>query len=123
MTSCSLLLTHARVLTMDPQRRVTDDGFVAITDDRIVGVGPMDACDWEATERTLDVAGHAVLPGFVNAHTYSLDLLLRGGVSDDRGLYDWLANIVDPGCAAYTDDDISLATTLFSLEAIRSAPF
>jgi 5-methylthioadenosine/S-adenosylhomocysteine deaminase len=119
MAHCSLLVTNAVVVTMDPERRVLDPGYVAVDGDRIVAVGPQEDCGFEA-ERVIDAAGHAVLPGFVNAHTHSLDLLLRGGLCDDRGLYDWLTNIVDPGCGAYEPEDVDTATRMYCLEALRS---
>lgn len=119
MPHCSLLFTDAIVATMDADRRVLASGFVAVDGDRIVAVGPQDECTFEA-DRVVDAHGHAVLPGFVNAHTHSLDLLLRGGLCDDRGLYDWLTNIVDPGCGAYEPDDVRTATQMYCLEAVRS---
>jgi cytosine/adenosine deaminase-related metal-dependent hydrolase len=117
---CSLLFTDAIVVTMDPRRSVHSPGYLAIDGDRIVGVGPQAECPYDSADRIVDAAGGAVLPGFVNAHTHSLDLLLRGGLSDDRGLYDWLTNIVDPGCGAYLPEDIDTAVRMFSLEALRS---
>ena len=35
-----ILITGGAVITMDPQRRVIEDGAVAIEADRIVAVGP-----------------------------------------------------------------------------------
>jgi len=120
MRPCTVLVRHGDVVTMDPFRRVIADGYVAVDGDRIVGVGPDHTCDFEASGETIDASHHAVLPGFVNAHTHSTDLLLRGGVCDDRRLYDWLVNVVDPGCRAYRDEDLATATELFCLEALRS---
>lgn len=119
MPPCSLLITNATVVTMDPTRRVLDPGLVAVDGDRIVAVGEQARCGWTA-DRTIDAAGKAVVPGFVNAHTHSLDLLLRGGVCDDRTLYDWLTNVVDPGCAVYRPEDVRTAVELYVLEAVRS---
>jgi cytosine/adenosine deaminase-related metal-dependent hydrolase len=120
LSSCSLLITGGTVVTVDPDRRVLSPGYVAVTDDRIVGVGPLDECPFTDADRVVDASGHAVLPGFVNAHTHSLDLLLRGGLCDDRSLYDWLANVVDPGCAAYRPEDVDTVVALYCLEAVRS---
>jgi atrazine chlorohydrolase/5-methylthioadenosine/S-adenosylhomocysteine deaminase/melamine deaminase len=120
MADCSLLVTNALLVTMDSGRGVIDRGFIAIDDDRIIGVGPQDDCDFIATGRTIDAAGKAVLPGFVNAHTHSDDLLLRGGLCDDRRLYDWLVNVVDPGCREYSQTDMRTSTELYSVEAVRS---
>ncbi len=119
MADCSLLITNALVVTMDPLRRVIPDGFVAVDGRDIIGVGGADECTF-VSDRVIDARGGAVLPGFVNAHTHSLDLLLRGGPCDDRSLYDWLTNVVDPGCGAYRPEDVATATEMYCLEAVRS---
>jgi hypothetical protein len=99
---------------------VIDRGYVAIADDRIVSVGPMAACPPAEVAQIIDASGHAVLPGFVNAHVHTFDILLRGGLAEDRGLYDWLCNIVLPGTQAYSNDDVRTAARLFCLEAVRA---
>jgi atrazine chlorohydrolase/5-methylthioadenosine/S-adenosylhomocysteine deaminase/melamine deaminase len=60
------------------------------------------------------------LPGFVNAHTHAIHILLRGGLSQDRNLYDWLLNILYPGVSVYTGEDARIAASLYCLEAIQS---
>jgi predicted amidohydrolase YtcJ len=70
-----LLLTNATVLTMDPDRPVAN--AVAITGERITWVGD---ATWARThltgiERTLDLGGATVIPGFNEAHHH---LLLLG---------------------------------------------
>lgn len=114
-----LLITNGWVVTVDAERRQFRPGFVAVTDDCISAVGPMADCPERAGE-TIDASGRAVLPGLVNAHTHGVYNLLRGGVSDDRALYDWLLNVVHPGLAAMGPDDAHVAASLFSIEALRS---
>jgi cytosine/adenosine deaminase-related metal-dependent hydrolase len=116
----SLLVRDATVVTMDPGRRVLAPGYVAVDDDRIVGVGPQAECPFDGAARVVDGTGKAVLPGFVNAHTHAIHILLRGGLSDDRALYDWLFNVVLPGLQVYRHRDVELAAQLYCLEALRS---
>jgi cytosine/adenosine deaminase-related metal-dependent hydrolase len=116
----SLLLRDARVVTMDADRRVLPHGYVAVADDRIVGVGPQAECPYDRAERVIDAAGKALLPGFVNAHTHAIHILMRGGLSDDRSLYDWLFNVVLPGLRSYRREDVEVAARLYCLEALRS---
>ena len=116
----TLLVRGGTVLTMDPDRRVLDPGYVAVRGSEIIGVGPDDECPYPDAVRVIDAQGHAVLPGFVDAHAHSLDILIRGGVSDDRRLYDWLVNINLPAARAYRIEDNALAVRLWSLEAQRS---
>jgi atrazine chlorohydrolase/5-methylthioadenosine/S-adenosylhomocysteine deaminase/melamine deaminase len=115
-----LLITNTWVVTIDPDRREFRPGFVAVADDRIAAVGPMADCPYERASETIDGSGKAVLPGFINAHTHAIYNLLRGGLSDDRMLYDWLLNVVHPGLKAITPDDARIAASLFCLEALRS---
>lgn len=68
-----LLITNGTVITVDPQHAVHQPGYVAITADRILGVGPMD--ELPATTglaaRVIDASGHAVLPGLIDAHGHA----------------------------------------------------
>ncbi len=81
----SLLIRNARVVTMDPQRRVIADGYVAVEGDTITAVGEMAQCPAQAST-VVDASASALLPGFVDSHVHSLDILLRGGPGDDRPL-------------------------------------
>ncbi|WP_454296100.1 amidohydrolase family protein [Salana multivorans] len=61
------------VVTVDPERRVIDDGAVALEGDRIVAVGPraqIEAAYPEVTER-IGGTDFAVLPGLINAHGHA----------------------------------------------------
>ncbi|GAA1697605.1 5-methylthioadenosine/S-adenosylhomocysteine deaminase [Mycolicibacterium murale] len=109
----------ARVLTMDPAGTEYAEGAVVTDGDRIVAVGAADRVDTRGAE-LVDCSGSILLPGFVNAHTHASQILLRGGPNHSRGLYDWLLNVVVPGLAAYTDDDLRTAISLYCLESIRA---
>ncbi len=56
------------------------DGFVAIRDGVIVGVGSGDGAEWEA-ERVVDLGDATLAPGFVDAHIHPImGLQLTRGV-------------------------------------------
>ena len=114
-----LLITNALILTMNGTCRIIENGFLAIKHDKIVDIGSMTKLSQKA-EKVIDGKGKLVMPGLINAHSHGADVLLRGGLSQDRGLYDWLHNVLYPGMQAYTLDDIKIGTTLFIDEAIRS---
>jgi atrazine chlorohydrolase/5-methylthioadenosine/S-adenosylhomocysteine deaminase len=120
-TMTDLLVTGGRVVTQDADRRVIEDGAVAVADDEIVAVGPTDdiAADHDA-DRVLDAEGGAVVPGLVNPHTHVSDILLRGSFAEDRDLLDWLYNVKRPGALGMTPAEHELAATLYCLEAIQS---
>jgi cytosine/adenosine deaminase-related metal-dependent hydrolase len=114
-----LLIRNAHVVTMDPQRREFAPGYIAVAGDLIAGAGPDQDCRFEAPQ-VIDASGLAALPGFVNAHTHAIHILMRGGLSDDRPLYDWLFNVILPGLAVYSRDDVELAARLYCTEALLS---
>jgi len=115
-----LVVTNTTILTMDPDRRVIERGSVAISGDRFAAVGGAGSVDEAGAGRVIDAGGKVLMPGFVNAHTHAIHNLLRGGLSDDRVLYDWLLNVLYPGVLAYTAEDAKVAARLFCLEAIRA---
>lgn len=81
-----LLITGGTVITIDPQRRVIDDGAVAIAGDRIVEVGPTaDVAPKYAAKRTIDARRKAVLPGLIDCHAHAGHGLLKtiGGGDGD----------------------------------------
>jgi cytosine/adenosine deaminase-related metal-dependent hydrolase len=114
-----LVVTNATIVTVDPDRRVIERGAVTVRDGRIAGVEPGGEAP-SGAGRVIDAKGKVLMPGFVNAHTHAIHNLLRGGLSDDRVLYDWLLNVLYPGVLAYTADDARIAARLFCLEAIRA---
>src|SRR5215831_1246176 len=115
----TLLIQGAHVVTMDGNRREFMPGYIAVRDDTIVGVGPSSESPDKA-ERVVDASGQAALPGFINAHTHAIHILMRGGLSDDRPLYDWLFNVILPGLAVYRREDVELAARFYCAEAIRA---
>jgi 5-methylthioadenosine/S-adenosylhomocysteine deaminase len=77
--SIDFLIAARWVLPMAPANTVLTDHAVAVTGGRIVAVGPAREITsrFEAREHVVR-AEHALLPGFVNAHTRAASVLLRG---------------------------------------------
>jgi len=116
-----LLISHGTVVTQNPNRAVLEDGAVAIDGDTIVNVGPTTQLDGKYDpDRRIDASGMAVIPGLINPHTHVSDILLRGSCGTDRGLYDWLFNVKQPGIAAMTESDHELAAALYCAEALSA---
>ncbi len=81
-----VVLRHARVWD-GTGAAVVEDGWVAVTGDRVVGVGPEPPPADVAGAPTLDVGGRTVLPGLVDAHTHPWAVPgadLRGEDEDTR---------------------------------------
>jgi atrazine chlorohydrolase/5-methylthioadenosine/S-adenosylhomocysteine deaminase/melamine deaminase len=115
-----LAITHATIMTVDPERRIIEDGTVVVEGSSIAAIGATSAVRTDGARRVIDASGKVLMPGFVDAHTHAIHNLLRGGLSDDRVLYDWVLNVLYPGVLAYTASDARLAARLFCVEAIRS---
>ena len=78
------LIKNARIITMDAQRRVFDDGAVAIAGSRIEAVGERQALERRCPEaETIDAGGMLLIPGLINAHTHIYQVLYKG-LGDDR---------------------------------------
>jgi 5-methylthioadenosine/S-adenosylhomocysteine deaminase len=118
MALCDVLLTNARVLTMDERFTTYPAGGVAVEGSTIVAVGP-EALAYEAAE-TVDCHGRVVMPGLVNAHTHVPMTLLRG-LADDLRLDVWLMGYMMPVEREFVSPDfVRLGTRLGCAEMIRS---
>ncbi len=116
-----LLVTNGRILTQNADREIIESGAVAVSGDRISAVGPATELEGRLDPATvIDADGGAVIPGLINSHTHVSDILLRGSFAEDRGLYDWLINIKQPGTTVMTPEEHALAATLYCVEAIQS---
>jgi 5-methylthioadenosine/S-adenosylhomocysteine deaminase len=103
---CAALLAHAApadwiwsaryVVTMDGQRRIIENGAIAVVGDHVVAVGPRTAIDrdWQPKQR-LDQPDAILAPGLINTHTHAPMSLFRG-IADDLKLQDWLEKFIFP---------------------------
>ena len=76
--SIDLLIVRGTVITMDPSRRVIEDGAVAVDGDRIVDVGDSDTLRQQyAARKTIDAHRKAILPGLIDSHAHAGHGMLR----------------------------------------------
>lgn len=115
-----LLVTHARVVTMDEKLTLLADGGLAVQDGVIVAVGPSAELSGRYAAKTLfDAKGGIVMPGLVNTHTHAAMALLRG-LADDLPLDRWLTEHIFPAEAKNVSPDFVYAgTRLAALEMIE----
>ncbi len=110
----SLLLRGARVVTMDPGRRILD-GDVLVEQGKIAAVGraggPADG------QTVLDCTGLVILPGLIQAHIHLCQTLFRG-LADDLPLEDWLARRIWPLEAAHTEESVYWSAMLGAAELL-----
>ncbi len=119
--SIDLLITGGAVVTMNPEKRIIEGGFVAIRGERIIAVGDaatLRTKNYRAAQ-TIDARGKAVLPGLINAHGH-IPMTLFRGIADDLDLQDWLTKYIFPAEAKNVTREFVVAGTRLGLaEMIR----
>lgn len=115
-----LIIGGGTVVTMDAQRRVIEDGAVAVRGSEIVAVGTESEikAEYEST-KTIDARGSLIMPGLINGHAHAAMSLFRG-LADDLSLDDWLHKYIFPAEARnVTPDFVAWGTRLGVLEMLR----
>lgn len=115
-----LIVTGGTIVTMDANRRVIQNGAIAIKNGRIAAVGTAAEIKAGYTSTSIIAAnGHIVLPGLINTHTHAAMSLFRG-IADDLKLQEWLEKHIFPAEAKnVTADFVRWGTRLAALEMIR----
>jgi len=118
-----LSLFHgATVLTVDKDDRVFANGWVSVRDGRITGTGPAATTPAaDGFDEVIDLGGHLLMPGLVNAHTHSVMVLFRGR-SEGQSLLTmdgWYNSIREPELSLLSED-IAPAVTLSCAEMALS---
>ncbi|HTR37691.1 MAG TPA: amidohydrolase family protein [Bryobacteraceae bacterium] len=115
------IYTARYVVTMDAQRRLINDGAVAIRGQNIVGVGKLADIEKQFQARQhLDRPDAILMPGLINTHTHAAMSLFRG-IADDLRLQDWLQNYIFPAESRnVTPEFVLWGTRLACLEMMLS---
>ena len=123
MIDADLLISGATLITMDGERRVIEDGAIAIAGDKIVAVGKHETITRDVrAKETLDGRRFVATPGFIDGHIHITgDPLTRGfarGAPEDSW-GDKLQKWVIPLFKAQTAEDERLAAQCAALAMIR----
>ena len=115
-----LVASGGTIVTMDPARRVIENGALAVKGDTIVAIGPASEILTKfAPTRKMDTAGKLIIPGLINAHTH-IPMVLMRGLKDDVTLDDWLRKYIFPAEAQnVTEDYVRWGSRLALAEMIR----
>src|ERR1700694_3029005 len=115
-----MLVAGGTVVSMNAERRIIEDGAVAINGDAIMSVGARATIEAKyAAAQTFNAGGKLVLPGFINGHTHVPMTLLRG-LRDDVTLDEWLRKYIFPAEAKnVTEEFVRWGTRLAAAEQIR----
>jgi 5-methylthioadenosine/S-adenosylhomocysteine deaminase len=115
------LVIHADwVLPVDAADRTLARHSVAVEHGRIAAVVPRtDAEQQIDAAHVVDLPGHVLIPGLINAHTHSPMTLLRG-LADDLPLMTWLHEHIWPAEGRWVDQEfVADGTRLAALEMLR----
>lgn len=114
-----LLLVHGTVITMDPQRRILEDGAVAIEGNRIAAVGTTEEIErqYSPAKKTIDCRRKLILPGFVDAHSHAGHCLMKG-LSYDSPTY-WMPVLTEVYHNNTTDEFWLKEGRLAALERLK----
>lgn len=88
MEKVDVLLYNGVVVTMNSERRVIENGYVAVRNGLIVDVGVGDGLDKFTAEDRVDARRGVIMPGLMCAHTHFYGVLLTGSP--------WFAKIEPP---------------------------
>jgi 5-methylthioadenosine/S-adenosylhomocysteine deaminase len=110
----SLLIRHARVITLDRAASVFE-GDVLVENGRIAALGATHA---GRVDEVIEARGRVLLPGFVQTHVHLCQTLFRGA-ADDLSLIDWLKQRIWPMEAAHSFDSLYASARLGIAELFR----
>ncbi len=120
MKPADIIIRAEHILTMDRDLNVVRDGAIAVTDGKIVSIGPADeiARQYSAPEK-LGGAATVAFPGLVNTHCHSPMVYFRG-LADDLPLRDWLEKHIWPAEEKWLSPEfVADAVELACLEMLR----
>src|SRR5688500_9987788 len=117
---CDLMISGGTVVTMNGDRKIIENGAIAIDDGKIFAVGTRKVTTGAIKCRqTIDATGKIIIPGLINAHTHVPMSLFRG-IADDLDLQEWLTKYIFPAEAKnVTEEFVRAGTRLGLAEMIR----
>jgi len=121
MQNIDQIINARWVIPVEPDNTVLDHHSVAVRDEIILDVLPtVEAEKKYRAPETITLGSHALLPGFINAHTHAAMSLFRG-LADDLPLMQWLQKYIWPAEATWVSDDfVTDGTRLAMAEMLKS---
>ncbi|OGI41143.1 MAG: N-ethylammeline chlorohydrolase, partial [Candidatus Muproteobacteria bacterium RBG_16_62_13] len=116
------LTVNARwVIPVEPAHTVLERHSVVIRGGNIVAIAPTaEASRQYRSTETVSLDTHALMPGFVNAHTHAAMTLFRG-LADDLPLMDWLQHHIWPAEGKWVGEEfVRAGSELAAAEMIKS---
>lgn len=115
----TLLIKGGNVFLPDQDWHKPAIADVAVAGDRIAGIAASYAAPENGSIETIDARKHLVLPGFVNAHYHSHDVLAKGTL-EEVPLESWRLYALPPQYPPRSVEEVRARTLLGALECLRS---
>lgn len=115
-----LIINNGTVVTMDAQKRIVENGAVAVAKNKIVAIGSSaEILKKYSSKQIINAEDKFVIPGLINTHTHVPMTLLRG-IGGDLDLNDWLTKYIFPAEAKNVNEQFVRAGARLGLaEMIR----
>jgi len=105
MQHVEIIIQPKWIITVDSKNRVLENHSIIIDRGKILDIIPNELLKSEYSAiKTHFMDNHAILPGFVNAHTHNSMSLLRG-FADDLSLMTWLQDYIWPAEKLYVSPE------------------
>jgi guanine deaminase len=115
----TLLLKGGRALTPSADWHDPPQVDIAVARDKIVGVCSGYRLGDDQNLEVIEARDHLVLPGFVNAHYHSHDVLAKGTL-EEVPLESWRLYALPPQYPPRSTEEVYARTLLGALECLRS---
>jgi len=117
-TQVDLILHNAQyVVVVDVQASVLRNVSIAIKDEKIFGIVPIDQENQWQSSKVIDCSHHLVMPGLINTHTHTPMTLLRG-VAEDVDLQGFLEKVWAEEARIMDEKGTYIGAKLGALEAL-----
>lgn len=109
------------IVTVDDNNSQMDKHAIAVHEGRILDILPAEQAKQQyQSDDVHQLDGHALIPGFINAHTHASMTLFRG-LADDLPLMEWLQDHIWPAEGQWVNEEFIQDGTLHAAsEMIRS---
>jgi cytosine/adenosine deaminase-related metal-dependent hydrolase len=117
----TLRIENGLLITLDAERRIIQNGSIAIKGNKIVGVGKSEEIRRKfQADQVLDAREKVITPGFIDAHVHLSEHIIRGLVPDDAPLQAWLPDWLFPVYSILTPEEEYYSAMLAFMEMIRT---
>ena len=115
----TLLIRNGLIMLPDGDWDKPSAADIAIVGDTIAGIAPRFEMQPGTAVEELDASRHLVVPGFVNSHYHSHDVLAKGSF-EEIPLETWCLNALPPQFPPRSAEEVYARTLLGALECLRS---